>query len=222
MRGLLQKDDDEDVEQDDEDADHGLFRHLAGRTQSLGRFELLARRPSPSPGLALHQRAASEMRFHIQIMRGPEPRKQLAQPARRLRSKVAHWRSPSFSITTTKRIGLQCQISTKTRSLLYPDIKPEPGGEQLPWRKRMDLQHTTTIGTVLEHLIANGATDLGRVFGQLFELAMQIEREQHLKAGHRTPERQGQRLQADRHPRCYRSGAKDGRSRGQPVLSPVA
>ncbi len=60
-----------------------------------------------------------------------EPRKQLAQPARRLRSKVAHWRSPSFSITTTKRIGLQCQISTKTRSLLYPDIKPEPGGEQL-------------------------------------------------------------------------------------------
>ncbi len=55
----------------------------------------------------------------------------------------------------------------------------------------MDLRHTTTIGTVLEHLIANGATDLGRIFGQLFELAMQIEREQHLKAGHRTPERQG-------------------------------
>ncbi len=53
----------------------------------------------------------------------------------------------------------------------------------------MDLRHTTTIGTVLEHLIANGATDLGRVFGQLFELAMQIEREQYLKAGHRTPER---------------------------------
>ncbi len=71
------------------------------------------------------------MRFHIQIMRGLEPRKQLAQPARRLRSKVAHWRSPSFSMTTTKRIGMQCQISTKPRSLLYPDIKPEPGGEQL-------------------------------------------------------------------------------------------
>ncbi len=64
----------------------------------------------------------------------------------------------------------------------------------------MDLRHTTTIGTVLEHLIANGATDLGRVFGQLFELAMQIEREQYLKVGHRTPERQGQRLQADRQP----------------------
>ncbi len=59
------------------------------------------------------------------------------------------------------------------------------------WRKRMDLRHTTTIEAVLEHLIANGATDLGRVFGQLFELAMHIEREQYLKAGHRTPERQG-------------------------------
>ncbi len=55
----------------------------------------------------------------------------------------------------------------------------------------MDLRHTTTIEAVLEHLIANGATDLGRIFGQLFELAMQIEREQHLRAGHRTPERQG-------------------------------
>ncbi len=53
------------------------------------------------------------MRFHIQIMRGLEPRKQLAQPARRFRSKVAHWQSPSFSMTTTKRIGMQCQISTK-------------------------------------------------------------------------------------------------------------
>ncbi len=31
----------------------------------------------------------------------------------------------------TNRIDLQCQISTKTRSLLYPDIKPKPGGEQL-------------------------------------------------------------------------------------------
>jgi hypothetical protein len=33
----------------------------------------------------------------------------------------------------------------------------------------------------LEHLIANGATNLGRVFGQLFELAMQLEREQYLR-----------------------------------------
>ncbi len=35
VRGLLQKDDDEDVEQDDEDADHGLFRHLAGSAAVL-------------------------------------------------------------------------------------------------------------------------------------------------------------------------------------------
>ncbi len=153
VRGLLQKDDDEDVEQDDEDADDGLFRHLAGSAAVLAasnssraarRHHPASPRASPGarpaassgtppPGLALHQRAASRMRFHIQIMRGLEPRKQLAQPARRLRSKVAHWRSPSFSMTTTERIGLQCQISTKTRSLLYPDIKPEPEGEQLPF-----------------------------------------------------------------------------------------
>ncbi|CAG0909555.1 unnamed protein product, partial [Cyprideis torosa] len=57
----------------------------------------------------------------------------------------------------------------------------------------MDLRHDTTIEAILEHLIANGETGMGRVFGQLFELAMQIEREQHLKAAHyeRTPERQG-------------------------------
>ena len=57
----------------------------------------------------------------------------------------------------------------------------------------MDLRHDTTIEAVLEYLIANGATDLSRIFIQLFELAMQIERERHLKATHyeRTPERQG-------------------------------
>ena len=57
----------------------------------------------------------------------------------------------------------------------------------------MNLRHTTTIEAVLEHLITNGAPDLVRVFGQLFELAMQIKREQHLKAGRYEPipERQG-------------------------------
>ncbi len=57
----------------------------------------------------------------------------------------------------------------------------------------MDLRHDTTIEAVLEQLIATGATDPGRIFGQFFELALQIEREQFLKANHyeRTPERQG-------------------------------
>lgn len=57
----------------------------------------------------------------------------------------------------------------------------------------MDLRHDTTIEAILEQLIATGATDLGRIFGQLFELALQMEREQFLKANHyeRTPERQG-------------------------------
>ena len=57
----------------------------------------------------------------------------------------------------------------------------------------MDLRHDTTIEAILEYLIGNGATGMARVFGQLFELAMQIEREQHLKAAHyeRTPDRLG-------------------------------
>ncbi len=142
VRGLLQKDDDEDVE----DADHGLFRHLAGSAAVLAasNSSRAARRhhpasPRASPGArpaassGTPPCASSAHRFPDAFPHTDhaEPRKQLAQPARRLRSKVAHWRSPSFSMTTTKRIGLQCQISTKTRSLLYPDIKPEPGGEQL-------------------------------------------------------------------------------------------
>lgn len=57
----------------------------------------------------------------------------------------------------------------------------------------MDLRHDTTIEAILEHLIATGATDLGRVFGQLFEMALQIERERFLRAGRyeRTAERRG-------------------------------
>lgn len=57
----------------------------------------------------------------------------------------------------------------------------------------MDLRDDTTIHAVMEYLIANGATGMARVFGQLFELAMQVEREQHLKAAHyeRTPDRLG-------------------------------
>ncbi len=36
----------------------------------------------------------------------------------------------------------------------------------------MELRHDTTIEAIVEHLIATGAVDLGRVFGQLFELAL--------------------------------------------------
>jgi putative transposase len=57
----------------------------------------------------------------------------------------------------------------------------------------MDLQDDTTLHAIMEYLIVNGATGMARVFGQLFEIAMQIEREQHLKAAHyeRTTERLG-------------------------------
>ena len=57
----------------------------------------------------------------------------------------------------------------------------------------MDLRDDTTICAIMEHLIANGATGMARIFGQLFEMAMRIEREQHLKAAHyeRTTERLG-------------------------------
>ena len=57
----------------------------------------------------------------------------------------------------------------------------------------MELRDDTTIYAIMEHLIANGATGMARVFGQLFEMAMRIEREQHLKAAHyeRTTERLG-------------------------------
>ena len=57
----------------------------------------------------------------------------------------------------------------------------------------MQLRDDTTIYAIMEHLIANGATGMARVFGQLFEMAMRIEREQHLKAAHyeRTTERLG-------------------------------
>lgn len=57
----------------------------------------------------------------------------------------------------------------------------------------MDIRHGTTIDTIMEYLIENGGDGMARVFGQLFELAMQIEREQHLKARHyeRTSERMG-------------------------------
>ena len=57
----------------------------------------------------------------------------------------------------------------------------------------MDLRDETTIHAIMDYLIANRAAGMARVSGQLFEMAMQIEPEQHLNAAHyeRTPERLG-------------------------------
>lgn len=57
----------------------------------------------------------------------------------------------------------------------------------------MDLRRDTTIEAILEQLTATGATDLGRPFGQLLKVALQIERAQFLKTSlyERTPKRQG-------------------------------
>jgi putative transposase len=57
----------------------------------------------------------------------------------------------------------------------------------------MDRQRDTGVEAILEHLIEHGANDLATVFARAFELAMRIERERFLGAGHyeRTPERHG-------------------------------
>lgn len=47
----------------------------------------------------------------------------------------------------------------------------------------------TAIGSLMEQLIENGSEDMASVFAGLFDLAMRIERERYLGAGHyeRTP-----------------------------------
>ena len=57
----------------------------------------------------------------------------------------------------------------------------------------MDRQKDTGVEAILEHLIEHGANDLATVFARAFELAMRIERERFLGAGHyeRTASRQG-------------------------------
>jgi putative transposase len=59
--------------------------------------------------------------------------------------------------------------------------------------EQMDRRKDTAIEAILEQLIETGPSDLAGVFARAFELAMQIERERFLGAGHyeRTPERQG-------------------------------
>ena len=57
----------------------------------------------------------------------------------------------------------------------------------------MRRDQDTAIEALMEQLIANGAEDMASVFSGLFDLAMRIEREQFLEAGHyeRTPLRRG-------------------------------
>ena len=57
----------------------------------------------------------------------------------------------------------------------------------------MDRRKDTALEAVLEQLIEHGPGEIASVFARAFELAMQIERERFLGAGHyeRTPERHG-------------------------------
>lgn len=57
----------------------------------------------------------------------------------------------------------------------------------------MDRRKDTALEAVLEQLIEHGPGEMATVFARAFELAMQIERERFLGAGHyeRTPERHG-------------------------------
>jgi len=57
----------------------------------------------------------------------------------------------------------------------------------------MNRIEDTTIEAVLEHLIADGASGIGPAFTRMFELAMRLERERYLGAGHyeRSGDRRG-------------------------------
>ena len=57
----------------------------------------------------------------------------------------------------------------------------------------MDSRHDTAIEAVLEQLIEHGPDSIATVFARTFEMAMQIERERFLGAGHyeRTTDRRG-------------------------------
>jgi len=75
----------------------------------------------------------------------------------------------------------------------------------------MDRRKDTAVEAVLEQLIEHGPGDIAGVFARAFELAMQIERERFLGAGHyeRTPERRG-----------YANGTKPKRiDSNRPVLA---
>ena len=48
----------------------------------------------------------------------------------------------------------------------------------------MRKPHDTELAGLMEQIISNGAEDMGSVFAGLFDLAMRLEREQFLDAGH--------------------------------------
>ena len=48
----------------------------------------------------------------------------------------------------------------------------------------MQKPHDTELAGLMEQIISNGAEDMGSVFAGLFDLAMRLEREQFLDAGH--------------------------------------
>ena len=48
----------------------------------------------------------------------------------------------------------------------------------------MDSKHDTAIEAVLEQLIEHGPGGIAAVFARTFEMAMRIERERFLSAGH--------------------------------------
>jgi len=98
----------------------------------------------------------------------------------------------------------------------------------------MDRRNDTAVEAILEQLIEQGPGGIAGVFARAFELAMQIERERFLGAGHyeRTPERRGypgRRGCADRstpwprtwHPRWPETTGRERRAcrpAGSPVL----
>ena len=48
----------------------------------------------------------------------------------------------------------------------------------------MRQHHDTELAGLMEQIISNGAEDMASVFSGLFDLAMRMEREQFLDAGH--------------------------------------
>jgi putative transposase len=69
----------------------------------------------------------------------------------------------------------------------------------------MDKRQDTALASLMEHLIEHGADSMGTVFAQVFDLAMQIERERFLGA-------QLYERNPDRHARghCHAQCAQDG------------